>query len=340
VAGFGDRRGQHELFHILRQRFQQMNFEQVVADAGREVAVSPADRPVNLDNRKQTSVDRNFQLASRTFTVQNVRRGRDRCNRLVGKFSVRSVRKRKDMSAPAKYILGLRHGRGWTQAVVADRTGIAIGRQQVIELGLALPTPPERRAYAKCFEVASTDEFDQGWRSTAVRLSRGDIDGRIPVINLVPAGDAGQYEEVYPNSGIGYAYIDPPPGVCGPNLFAFVIFGDSMEPDFPSGHFAICRPTAPENVGDGEPAFVRFGAARGNGCTFKRCFRVDRNLLKLRAINPAYPPLVVAKIEIDRLAPVIACVPARQTRGDMIDGGRRVADESQAEIEPGRTRRE
>jgi hypothetical protein len=61
-----------------------------------------------------------------------------------------------------------------------------------------------------------------------ITLSRGELSGRIPVINLAPAGQPADYVEMYPDSGIGNAYIDPSPGIAGPNLFAFVIVGDSM----------------------------------------------------------------------------------------------------------------
>jgi len=128
------------------------------------------------------------------------------------------------------------------------------------------------------------------------------------VINATPAGEPRNYEEPYPDSGVGYAYIDPPPGVVGPNLFAFVIIGDSMEPDYPQGGYAICRPTPAEEIEDGAAVFVRFGSERDHCCTFKRCFRVNATQVELRPINPRYCFNVVAKEQIDRMSPVIAVV--------------------------------
>ena len=130
----------------------------------------------------------------------------------------------------------------------------------------------------------------------------------IPVINCAPAGEAKDYAEVYPDSGIGYAYINPPPGIQGPNLFAFVVVGDSMEPDFPQGCFAICRPTPAVEISDGSPVIVRFGAARDGTCTFKQCFRVDAQTVELRPLNPRHKCMTVLKEQIDRMSPVIAMV--------------------------------
>ena len=215
------------------------------------------------------------------------------------------------MSTLGLYILGLRHGRQRDREVVAEQTGISVERQRLIEEGLAIPTHVECKAYAKSFSFSSVAEFEEAWRSKRIVLSKGDANGRIPVINLAPAGEPVDYHECFPDSGLGFTYIDPPPGIIGPNLFAFVIIGDSMEPTYPSGRIAICRPTPSAEIPDGHPVFVRFGSARDHGCTFKLCYRVDAELVDLRPLNPAYKKEIVSKEHIDRMSPVIACVEAK-----------------------------
>jgi SOS-response transcriptional repressor LexA len=212
------------------------------------------------------------------------------------------------MTAPGTYILGLRQERHRNREVVASLVGISVERQRLIEEGQRIPSLKERRLYAHCFGFASLADFDDGWRGKRIVLSRGDLGGRIPVINLVPAGEPTDYHESYTDSGIGYAYIDPPEGVFGPNLFAFVIFGDSMEPQYPHGYFAICRPMSPEQISDGAAVFVRFGNVRGNGCTFKCCFRIDAQQVELRPINPKYKAQIVDKVDIERMSAVVACI--------------------------------
>ena len=212
------------------------------------------------------------------------------------------------MSIPGIYLRGLRQGRGQDRSVVAVTTGISVERQRQIEETPSVPSYQERRAYARHFGFSCVDELDENWRSSEVKLSKGELTGRIPVINCTPAGEPLNYEEQYPDSGIGYAYIDPPPGVVGPNLFAFVIVGDSMEPDYPEGSYAICRPTPPEEIADGAAVFVRFGAARDHCCTFKRCFRLDALTVELRPINARCRSETILKENIDRMSPVIAVV--------------------------------
>lgn len=239
------------------------------------------------------------------------------------------------MSAPGQLVLKLRSQRAASRAAIAAATGLAIDRQAAIEASLSLPTYRERRAYARFFDFASADDFDDAWRGTTVRLSRGEARGRIPVINLAPAGPPQDYDEQYPDSGIGHAYIDPPPGIVGPNLFAFVIVGDSMAPEYPENHFAICRPTPPDQIADGQAVFIRFGAGRDYTCTFKKCYRVDADRVELRPVNPNHAFLIVHKEEITRMSPVVAVLaPDTHCQGDSAGAHRVVADDVQCPPDP------
>jgi hypothetical protein len=212
------------------------------------------------------------------------------------------------MSAPGQYITRLRVSRSVGHDVIAVATGVSCERQKQIEAGAATPSYRERRAYARFFGFCSAEAFDDGWRGSVVLLSRGDLYGGIPVINLAPAGRPLEYTEPYENSGIGHAYIDPPPDVVGPNLFAFIIEGDSMAPNYPDGHYAICRPEAPEGIGEGHAVFVRFGPAQDYTCTFKLCFGAGPAHVELRPLNASHPSITVLKEDIIRMVPVIAVV--------------------------------
>jgi phage repressor protein C with HTH and peptisase S24 domain len=240
------------------------------------------------------------------------------------------------MSAPGQLVLKLRTERTATREAVAAATGLTIERQEAIESAITLPTYHERRTYAKFFEFGSVQDFDEAWRGTTVRLSRGEMNGRIPVINLAPAGSPQDFEEQYVDSGIGHSYIDPPPGIVGPNLFAFVILGDSMAPDYPEGHFAICRPTPSDQIPDGHAVFVRFGASRDYTCTFKKCFRLDALRVELRPVNTRHATLIVDKEEINRMSPVIALLaPDRANQQGPRQSHRIIADDVQCQPDDG-----
>lgn len=212
------------------------------------------------------------------------------------------------MSVPGNYVLKLRQERQLTFDQVAVSTGINPSTQARIEAGEAMPSYTQRRAYARLFGFDCVERFDEGWRSSRVPLCRGEAFGRIPVINLAPAGEPRDYIEPYIDSGIGRAYVDPPPGISGPDLFAFVIDGDSMEPDYPSGHYAICRPAKPEHIAQGQAVLVRFDESRDFECTFKCCYSLGPDQVELRPINPNHPSLMVPKAYILRMSPVIGVV--------------------------------
>lgn len=210
------------------------------------------------------------------------------------------------MSAPGSYVRKLRDERDLDTNAVANATGIGAERQAQIEEGETTPSYEERRSYARLFGFACVQAFDEGWRASRIPLSRGEVNGRIPVINLAPAGHPQDYTEPYPDSGIGRAYIDPPPGISGPDLFAFVIDGQSMEPDFPQGHYAVCRPAKPEQIADGQAVLIRFDESLDFECTFKLCFEREDDVVELRPINSHYPSMSVRKAQIVRMSPVIA----------------------------------
>lgn len=247
------------------------------------------------------------------------------------------------MSAPGTYVRKLREGCGLDTDAVAIATGIGANRQARIERGEATPSYGERRSYARLFGFTCVQAFDEGWRASRIPLSRGEANGRIPVINLAPAGRPQDYIEPYIDSGIGRAYIDPPPGISGPDLFAFVIDGDSMEPDFPEGHYAICRPAKPEQIADGQAVLVRFDESRNSECTFKLCYDVAGDTVELRPLNPSHASLTASKAQIVRMSPVIAVVaPDRGRPGELGSSPRVVGEDVQhtpAEKESDRSKR-
>jgi len=141
-------------------------------------------------------------------------------------------------------------------------------------------------------------------------VTRGDPDGdpagrQIPVINQAPAGEPVDYEEFGVDSGQGYTYLPRSPWQVGDDLlFAFVVVGDSMAPEFQPGDYVVCRHVEPDQIRDGEPCFVRLGAAHETACTFKRAFALgDR--VELRPDNPRHRPRIVDKADILRMAPVV-----------------------------------
>jgi SOS-response transcriptional repressor LexA len=149
-------------------------------------------------------------------------------------------------------------------------------------------------------------ELDAQWRATRVPQSQGGPDDSIPVVNKTPAGPAVDYQECYPDSGVGHDYITKSPWQIGMDLlFAVVVVGNSMEPEFRDGDYLVFRPIAPHDIlPDGTAVFVRFTAERNSECTFKRVF--DRgDELEFRPDNPKHRSIVAPRTEIERMAELI-----------------------------------
>ena len=209
------------------------------------------------------------------------------------------------MSAIGQAIRELRERRGWGQEDVSRESGLPLTLVAAHEAGQRIPSLVDRRHYARAFGFPTVLDFDDEWRGQRRPTVRGEQFRRIPVINLVPAGDAGDYVEGHGDSGYAMDWIDRGPGCEGDNVFAFRVHGDSMEPDFRDGDVCVCEWVDPEDIRDGEAVFVRFGPELDSRCTFKLVRRVDATSVALVPCNPVYPRAVVEKQHIVRMAPVL-----------------------------------
>lgn len=125
----------------------------------------------------------------------------------------------------------------------------------------------------------------------------------IPIINKVAAGYPQDFTDLDYPAGVADQYLSVP-DVSDPNAFAFYVYGDSMEPDFPAGSLLIASPNTP--VFEGDPCFVRLAAVcRSSGCTFKRVYFTPTERVRLVPINRQHPEQVYGRDEITGLWPVI-----------------------------------
>lgn len=195
-----------------------------------------------------------------------------------------------------------------TQRDLAARTGLGINTISANENGKNFPPLSTRKAYAKAFGFDDVVLFDDGWRRDppeARRTSRGSPRGDIPVINQAPAGQPRSYDECFSDSGLGFEYILRTPGLPEGDLFAFVVVGDSMVPEFQPGDYVVCQWAELADIEEGEAAFFRFGNMRPDGCTFKRLFPSRDGRVELRPDNLRHPHLLVDPADILRVGGVV-----------------------------------
>lgn len=202
----------------------------------------------------------------------------------------------------------LRLGKGLTQSELANRAGLSLSTISNSENHVTPEISDKtQRRIAEALGLR-LDEFRQLWMGETVQ-TRGQIGG-IPVINKVPGGEPVDYTEYGVDSGQGYEYLTRTPWQIGVDmdlLFAVVVVGDSMSPEFLEGDYLVFKPIldAEDQVPDGTPVFVRFGSERDHGCTFKRVFSAGDDRIELRPDNRKHLPLVVERSQIERMSKLI-----------------------------------
>ncbi len=236
-------------------------------------------------------------------------------------------------SSWADLLRSYRQRAGLTKTALARELGVTIGYISKLESGQR--PPPERQRYGMCDALNMADEETQTFHiqaelertdPTAVRyllelrearqegdrhvhhevledIGNADSLPLIPIINKVAAGYPQEFTDLDYPVGIADDYISLP-NITDPNAFAFHVFGDSMEPDYPAGGLAVA---APNSVAfDGDPCFVRFSAVSSvSGCTFKRAYSMPDGKIRLVPINRQYPEQIYEHDEINGRWPVI-----------------------------------
>lgn len=107
----------------------------------------------------------------------------------------------------------------------------------------------------------------------------------VPVINKVAAGAAREFTDLDYPAGVGDQYVPVPelPGGEAPaGVFAVVVSGDSMEPEYMAGDVVVVGGGA---VKDGDVCIVRLGEMEGYAQTLKRVEFVGEDRVRLVPLN-------------------------------------------------------
>lgn len=184
----------------------------------------------------------------------------------------------------------------------AERAGVTQG---TVFQWFLRPTPSGHgTTYAAIAKALNTtrEKLDREWRSQVVPQQIGDIDGGIPILSEVPAGN-GDFDptQLGLDNGVGMEYISraAAPGVVDPLAYALIIRGDSMAPRLSPGMVIICSPAATHV--SGKIYAVRFGSERDNECTVKRVYDIGSGMLMMHPDNPAYKPFTVNREHVVRM---------------------------------------
>ena len=180
------------------------------------------------------------------------------------------------------------------------------------------PNPPRR--------ADGAIDLDQLMRTGPDDTTTNSVIGvkRVPLINRVAAGKAGEFGDLSYPAGVADSYIMAPdlPEAPASTLFALRVLGDSMLPEYREGDILI---VGPGEARDGDDCVVRTGELEGFATTFKRVFFLkdaggEATGARLVPLNPAYPERVVKLEEVTGIYPLAyRMVPGRPAaRGGVV----------------------
>lgn len=199
-----------------------------------------------------------------------------------------------------KALKQLRESRHLSQEDLAIRAGLS---SQTISNAEQMESPKMRGSnYRKVAEALglTTDQFDLAWRnrSPVEQPVRGV---GVPIVNQPVAGTARDYQDVGRDN---YSFCPVYPEAIGdPDAFAVQVVGDSMVPEWQNGDVLICSPRA--QIKSGDPCFVLLDPKLPDSASFKRVIQMPEDRVELRADNPRYPPVIVAKSAITRCVKIV-----------------------------------
>lgn len=128
----------------------------------------------------------------------------------------------------------------------------------------------------------------------------------VPLINLVPAGQAAEFTDLGYPARVADSYVAAPE-LGDPDAFAARVTGDSMEPRYVEGDVVIFSPG--REVRDGMDCFARL-AEPDSETTFKRVYfergADDEELIRLQPLNPRHKARVEPREKVVGLYPAVS----------------------------------
>lgn len=112
----------------------------------------------------------------------------------------------------------------------------------------------------------------------------------VPVLSKTFGGDPVEIQEDQFPPGVADRYIPVVYNGEDPHLFALVVEGDSMEPEYRHGDFVVASPAA--ELRNGDPCIARISDDGDKAGVVFKIFRRDGDRIVLTSINPAGPVIV------------------------------------------------
>ncbi len=203
-----------------------------------------------------------------------------------------------DMSAIGKILKARRIARGLSARDLGEKVGVSDAHIIYIEKA------QRRGAFDKLINIIGalglTVEEILSVIGQARAANRGDVPSRplrmIPVVSLVTAGAWHEVTDIF-EPGNSDQWIES--DVEGESVFALLVVGDSMEPEFHEGEFITVNPHVESLPGD----FIIVKNSDGEA-TFKQLKKYG-NRWVLHPLNPRYQDMEVKRGEFHVIGKVV-----------------------------------
>jgi SOS-response transcriptional repressor LexA len=163
----------------------------------------------------------------------------------------------------------------------------------------------------RAFESGALAKLVERISPSAERAGEGERVGAllpraVPLINLVPAGQAAEFTDLGYPARVADSYVAAPE-LGDPDAFAARVTGDSMEPTYVEGDVVIFSPG--REVKNGMDCFARL-IEPDSETTFKRVY-FERSgdgeeLIRLQPLNPKYQARVEPRERVAGLYPAVS----------------------------------
>ncbi|AJW76948.1 repressor [Marinitoga sp. 1197] len=178
----------------------------------------------------------------------------------------------------------LRQDKGLTQEELAKKLNITRKSISAYETGRATPSPEMLKVIAEFFNV--TTDYLLGIDEDKNKFPSNAIPAKfIPVVGKVSAGNGILADENILN------YLPVPQNKDVD--FGLIVEGDSMEPAYNNGDYALIRKQTSLDNGD-----IGVFIINGNDGIIKKFYQFD-NSIHLVSLNTKYEPIVIPKEEWD-----------------------------------------
>ncbi|RYE87777.1 MAG: helix-turn-helix transcriptional regulator [Hyphomicrobiales bacterium] len=155
---------------------------------------------------------------------------------------------------------------------------------------------PSTESLSKVLDATGESFDDFVTRGSYIQFSDAINRASVPLLGLAQAGSGGFFDSAGHPAGEGWDEVELP-SIAEEGVYALEVSGDSMVPLYREGDRVVVSPAQEPRRGD--RVVVRTSSGE---VMIKVLARETAKVIELHSINPAYPPRIVPRSEVEWIA--------------------------------------